>query len=121
VRFPIRFTGINRYLWVLGIRRRDAYVELSDESLRVRMAWGFRLDVPRSSVRSAAPDHGRVRAWGAHGWQGRWLVNGSSSGLVRIALDPPGRAQVLVFRPRVDELRVSVDDPAGLVRALGTP
>jgi hypothetical protein len=119
MRFPIRFTGINRALWMLGIRRRDAYVELTDESLRVRFAWGFRLDAPRSSVRSAAADHDPVRAWGAHGWRGRWLVNGSSGGLVRIELDPAGRARVLGVRPRVEMLRVSVEDPDRLVVALG--
>jgi hypothetical protein len=70
-------------------------------------------------VRHVGPDDRPVRAWGAHGWRGRWLVNASSQGIVRLDLDPPARATCLVLRPRVRDLRVSVDDPDGLVAALG--
>ena len=56
--------------------------------------------------------------WGVHGWRGEWLVNGSSSGLVRIELDPPVRARMLIVRVTVRVLRVAVEDPAGLVAAL---
>ena len=118
-RFPIRFTGLNRYLWLLGVRPSRSWVDVADDRVAVRLSWGFRLAVPRSSVRSAAPDHAAVRAWGAHGWRGRWLVNGSSQGVVRLDLDPPARARVAaLLRPRVRELRVSVEDPDGLLRAL---
>jgi hypothetical protein len=119
VKFPIRFTGLNRYLWLLGTRPSRSWVEVTESRLRVRLDWGFRLDAPRAAVQAAAPDDRPVRAWGAHGWRGRWLVNGSSSGVVRIDLYPPMRAAVLwLLRPRVRELRVAVDDPAGLIAAL---
>jgi hypothetical protein len=119
-RFPIRFTGVHRALSALGLTPRGSWVEVDEEALRVRMGWAFRLDVPRSHVQSARPDTGPVRAWGVHGWRGRWLVNGSSSGIVRIDLAPPGRARVLPwpFAAAVRELRVSVEDPDGLVAAL---
>lgn len=120
-RFPIRFTGLNRALSIIGIPRERSWVEIDEERLRVRMGWAFRLDVPRVQVRSAQPENRRVWSWGVHGWRGRWLVNGSSTGIVRIELSPPGRARALPwpFPVSVRELRVSVEDPHDLVAALG--
>jgi hypothetical protein len=117
-RFPVRFTGPNRALAAIGITRANSWVALSPTTVEVRMGWAFALRAERSSVRSAWPDHDRVLAWGVHGWRGRWLVNGSSDGLVRIELDPPARGRVLAFPLRVRTLRVSVEDPGGLVGAL---
>jgi hypothetical protein len=117
-RFPIRFTGANKAMAVLGLTRGNSYVDVSATDVVVRLGWAFRATVSRSTVQSVAPDHGRVWGWGAHGWNGRWLVNGSSSGLVRIELEPVGRARVAGFPVTLRELRVSVDDPAGLERAL---
>jgi hypothetical protein len=117
--FPIRFTGVNRWMWLIGVRRSASRVEVSARELRVRLGWGFRMRAPLASVQAVEHDGRPVRAWGAHGWGGRWLVNGSSQGLVRIDLDPPAVALVLFLRPRVHELRVSVDDPDGLIAALG--
>jgi hypothetical protein len=106
---------------LLGLTRGGSWVEVGDRSLRVRMNWAFRMDVPLDQVRSAAPHDGRVWSWGVHGWGGRWLVNGSSAGIVRVDLAPPGRARVLGFPIRVRELLVSVEDPEGLIRALDHP
>jgi hypothetical protein len=80
--------------------------------------WAFRMRAPRASVAGAAPYTGRVLGWGVHGWRGRWLVNGSSSGIVRVELDPPARGRTLGIPLRVRELLVAVDDPDGLVAAL---
>lgn len=82
------------------------------------MSWAFRLDVPLAHVRDARLDDRRVTGWGVHGWRGSWLVNGSSSGIVRIALAPPGRARIGPVPVSVRDLRVSVEDPEGLVAAL---
>lgn len=117
-RFPIRFTGLNHGLRLLGLSPARSWVEVRDETLAVRMGWGFRLEVPRAHVRDARLDHRRVWNWGVHGWRGRWLVNGSSSGIVRIDLAPPARARAWPFTVSVRELRVSVEDPDGLVDAL---
>ena len=119
-RFPIRFTGANRTMAAIGIRPANSWVELSPTLLRVRMGWAFSLRSARSAVRSAAPDQDPVRAWGVHGWRGRWLVNGSSDGLVRIEFDPPAPGRTLAFPLHVRTLRVSVEDPDDLVSALGT-
>jgi hypothetical protein len=93
-------------------------VEVDDGELRVRMGWAFRLDAPRARVRSVALDTDRAWGWGAHGWRRRWLVNGSSHGLVRVELCPPVRAHTAGVPVFVEQLRVSVEDPDGLVAAL---
>ena len=117
-RFPIRFTGANKAMGALGITRRSAWVEVSATEVSVHMSWAFDGHAPRSSVRSVTEDHDRVAGWGAHGWNGVWLVNGSSRGIVRIELDPPASARVLVYPLKLRVLRVAVEDPAGLIRAL---
>ena len=61
-----------------------------------------------------------MTGWGAHGWRGEWLVNGSSSGIVRIELEPPGRAKVCGVPVELRVLRVSVEDPAGLRQCLAS-
>jgi hypothetical protein len=53
-----------------------------------------------------------------HGWAGSWLVNGSSSRIVCIDLEPPGFAKLGPVLVTLRELRVSVEDPRGLVAAL---
>ena len=117
-RFPIRFTGLSRAMIALGLSPSRSWVEVGDDVLRVRMSWAFSLDAPLVNVRDARPDTGRVGGWGVHGWRGRWLVNGSSSGLVRIDLSPPVRGRMGPIPIGIRQLRVSVEDPDGLVAAL---
>lgn len=117
-RFPIRFTGGFQLMGVFGMPPSRCYVDVDDTHLRVRMGMWFELDTERSVVRSAEPDHDPVFGWGVHGWRDRWLVNGSSSGIVRVTLDPSVRAWMGPVPLRVGVLRVSVEDPDGLVAAL---
>lgn len=117
-RYPIRFTGLNRAMAVLGLTPRSSYVEVTTSMLEVRMGWGFHASVPLASVRSADHDHDRVWGWGAHGWRGVWLVNGSSSGIVRIEIDPPARARTAGLPVKLRTLRVSVESPDALIAAL---
>jgi hypothetical protein len=117
-RFPVRFTGVNKAMRLLGLRPANSYVEVGDETLEVRMGPTFFASVPRRQVVSAQPDDAPVRGWGVHGWRGTWLVNGSSRGLVRIEVSPAARARVLGVPVSVRVLRVAVEDPHGLVEAL---
>ncbi len=117
-RFPILFTGANRAMTVLGLRRANSSVDLGPSEITVRMGWAFRATVPRSSITSVDEDDDRVLGWGVHGWRGRWLVNGSSSNVVRIEVDPHGRGHTAGIPVKVRAIRVSVEDPDGLITAL---
>ena len=75
---------------VLGLDRRTCYVESAHQSSSHAWDGGFRATVDRRSIRAVVDDHEPVWGWGAHGWRGVWLVNGSADGIVRIDLDPPG-------------------------------
>ena len=120
-RFEIRYARwCGWFLGLLGMGRRVSGVEVADDELTIRMGWAFRLRVPRASVVSAEHDHGLVWGWGVHGWRGTWLVNGSASGLARVTIDPPARARIVLVPWHVDTVRISVDDPDGLVAALST-
>ena len=117
MRFPIRFTGANRAMVVLGILPSRSYVELDGGEVRVRMTWAFAVRFPRSSVRSVGRYEGRVFGWGAHGWRGEWLVNGSSKGIVELTIDPPTRAHVMGAPITLKTLWVSVTEPEALIEA----
>jgi hypothetical protein len=117
-RFPIRFTGASAFKGFAGMTKSRCYVDVDDTHVHVRMGMWFELDAERTVVRAAVPDHDRVLSWGVHGWRGRWLVNGSSVGIVRITLQPSARVWMGPAPLRVGVLRVSVEDPDGLIAAL---
>jgi hypothetical protein len=97
-------------------------VELDSTMLRVRMA-DFHLDIPRSSVRSAArSEHQTRETIGVHGGRGRWLVNGSHDGLVELTIDPPyytpRQLSTVFLKSKVSSLIISLVDPDGFVAAV---
>jgi hypothetical protein len=97
-------------------------VEVGSTVLRVRMA-GFHLDIPRSTVRSAARSARSVRGTiGVHGRRGRWLVNGSDRGLVELVIEPPcytpRQPSTLFLRSKVSSLTISLVDPDGFIAAV---
>ncbi len=119
MRFPIRFDPAYRALsTALFLTPSRSFVEVEGNRVAVRMAWGFWATFPRSAVVSATEYGRKPFSRGVHGWSGRWLVNGSGEGIVRIDLDPPQRGRVVGFRVRLRQLLVSVEDPAGLVATL---
>jgi hypothetical protein len=124
VRFPIRFSNGNRTLFRgLLIPPAKAFVELTDDTIHVRLGWAFSARIPRSRVRSARPgERPRIPLTaGAHGWAGKWLVNGAPDGIVAVELSEPVRAFTNGFRIRLKVLSVSLEDPDGFLTALGAP
>lgn len=124
VRFPIRFTPANRVLFrTFLVSPGRAYVELTDESLLVRMGWAFSARIPRRFVARAGPGQPPAIRFtaGAHGWGGRWLVNGAAEGIVDVELSEPVRAMVSGLPVRLKVLSVSLEDPDGFLAALGVP
>lgn len=119
MRFQFRYDGVSGpLLRVLGLGPKFSYIDVADEALTVRMSWGFRATVPRSSVRSATLSTSRLLSRGVHGWNGRWLVNGSGKGLVTIAIEPRARAYCLGVPVRLRQLTVSASTPHDLIDAL---
>ena len=102
----------------LGLGPGQSEVRIEDGNLRVAMGWGFRATIPLSSIKTAAPNNDRVYAWGVHGWRGRWLVNGSSKGMVELTIEPPVRAHVMGVPITLRTLWVSVTDPDALIAAV---
>jgi hypothetical protein len=97
-------------------------VQVDTGEIRVRMG-SFKLDIPRGSVRCIKRSQARVRGTtGVHGGRGRWLVNGSTDGLVDIAIEPPcylaPGIDTLFRRQKVNLLTVSLVDPDGLIAAV---
>lgn len=102
----------------LGAGRKRSRVMVTDAEVMVVQGWAFRARFPRSSVVGVRRQAGSVLSRGAHGWSGRWLVNGAGDGLVVVTIDPTARARVTGVPVSLRELTVSVDDPDGLVAAL---
>jgi hypothetical protein len=118
-RFQISFDPWYRVVSAaLLLAPSDSFVEVGGGEVRVRMAYGFRATFPRSAVVSVTPYRRKPLSRGVHGFAGRWLVNGSGSGIVSIALEPGQRGYVLGFPVKLRQLLVSLEDPSGLLEAL---
>src|SRR3954447_26159396 len=96
-RFPIRVNSVNGVLFRgLLILPSSSYLELDGETVHVRLGWAFSARIPRRLIAGAGPGKPpaiRITA-GAHGWGGRWLVNGAPDGIVTLDLSEPVRAFV---------------------------
>ena len=119
MKFGFSYGGPSRVLLTaLGCGHRFSSIEVDDTTLRVRLGWAFRATIPRPAITGAAPDTRRPISRGAHGWRGRWLVNGAGRDLVTITVDPPARGWCTGVPIRIRELTLSVDAPAELIEAL---
>jgi len=124
VRFPVRFSPGNAVLFRgLLIPPSAAYVDVDDDTVHVRLGWAFSTRIPRRLVASAGPGKRPTipLTAGAHGWNGRWLVNGAPDGIVAVELTEAVRAFVAGFPIRLRLLAVSLEDPDGFLAALGAP
>lgn len=119
-RVAVRFGRLRPVLLAIGLTPARCYLDVGEESVEVRMGWTFHGEVPRSAIRSVRrAENPFPGSFGAHGWRGRWLVNGASGPLVALELEPPVRARVARIPVRVHELLVSVDDPDEVVAMFG--
>ena len=117
--FPIRYGALRLLLTVLGMGPGRSGVELKGDRLRVRMGWAFRATIPLDQVTGAKSRQGLVGGIGVHGWRGRWLVNGATTGLVVLAIDPTVRAWATGVPVHVRQLTLSLESPDGFLAALG--
>ena len=109
--FAFSYSRFNRVLMTaIGLGPSRTQLVVGESTVVVRYGWGFWATVDRVAVVTVERYDGRVYGWGAHGWRGRWLVNGSSQGLLRLTIDPPGRARVVGWPVKLRELTVSLED-----------
>lgn len=101
----------------LGLGPGQSDVHIEDGNLHVVMGWGFRATIPLSSIKDAKPSNDRFYSRGVHGWRGRWMVNGSSKGIVELTIDPAASAHVMGVPVTLRTLLVSVTDPDALIAA----
>jgi hypothetical protein len=106
--------------WLFAAPPVVQHIQVRADVVRVRLGWIFTATIAREAITSAGRDQGRVGGIGAHGWAGRWLVNTSTKGMVRIETDPEAavRGHVLGVPVKVLRLRLSLADPDGFVAAL---
>ncbi len=97
---------------------KHSEISIDGGNLHVSMGWGFRATIPLSSIKKAEPSHERVLAAGVHGRRGRWLVNGSTRGVVELTIGPPVHAKAVGRSITLRTLWVSVTDPDALIAAV---
>lgn len=120
-RFPIAYGTTMRVLGgVLRLGSSKAWIDIDPIAVEVRMGWAFQANFPSSAVRRATVSDRQFFSLGVHGRDGRWLVNGTMKGLVRIDLDPEQRARVLGRDVVLHTLDISVERPDEVLRALET-
>lgn len=120
--FSISYTSFNRKLLkVFGMGPNKSSVAVTETDVRVRMGWGFDGTIPRNLIVSATrAEKPAGKGWGVHGWAGSWVVNGSDEGIVKLTIDPPVHARMIIFAVKLRELYVSLDDPEGFLAAINT-
>jgi hypothetical protein len=101
----------------LGLGPKNSELRVDAGELHVKMGWAFSAAIPLTSIKSAQPITTRVYAAGVHYAFGRWLVNGSYKGLVKLMIDPAAQAKILKRSTTVKELWISVTDPDALIAA----
>lgn len=122
LRVPITFDT-----WYAAVSRgvflppEAAWIEISADTIQVRMSWAFRATFPRAAVVMATRERTRPASRGVHGWRGTWLVNGSGNGILRLTLHPEQSARVMGIPVCLRQLLLSVDDPDKLALAVLPP
>jgi hypothetical protein len=121
--FPIRYSPRLYWIfWPLLLGTRYSEVRLTPTDLHVRMGWAFDARIPRASIRAAGPWRDWPWAIGVHGnFRGSWLVNGSATGIVQLAIDPPAPGRTAGFPIRLRWLGLGLRDPAGFLASLDVP
>src|ERR1700691_4782361 len=98
---------------------RFSSVCIEGDTLREAVGWASVASIPVRQVAAVEPRQGFPGGIGVHGWRGRWLVNGATTGLLALTIDPPVRALATGIPVHLRQLILSLEDPDALVAALG--
>jgi hypothetical protein len=117
-RFELAYGPISRWLLpVFMMGPRTSWVEVRPSELYVRMGFAFRATIPRSAI-TAIERAGRPLSIGVHGWRGRWMVNGSRRGIVKITIEPAASGSFNGIPLHLREVRIGLADPDAFLAAL---
>ena len=122
-RFRIKRAGWSKPILAAFTATDDrSYIDVDDDRLEVRFGH-YQLEIPCDQVESAAV--ASWPWWGGLGWRTNFRntigLIGASQPVVRIRLQPRMRVRVLGMPVQLRDLYVSVEDPVGLLEALGQP
>ena len=101
----------------LGLGPKNSELRVESGNLHVKMGWAFSAVIPLASIQSAEPVSTRVYSAGVHYGFGRWLVNGSYKGLIKLTIEPAAQANMWKRSGALRELWISVTDPDALIAA----
>ena len=120
VRFDFRYVAVLRPLFgLVGAGPALSGVTVTPTEVHVRMGWAFRARIRADRVVGGVPARiPPILGIGVHGWAGRWAVNGSRDGAVRLDVDPPCRARVCGIPVRLRTLWLSLAEPDEFLRVL---
>ena len=119
--FAFSYSKFSRVLLgILGTGPAFSNVTVSDVNVRVRMGWAFSATIPRAQIVSATPDRKpALMGYGVHGWRGKWAVNGSDDGIVKLTISPEIHARTVgIFAITLRELYLSLEDADGFLASL---
>jgi hypothetical protein len=111
--FEIRYAALLKpLLEAMGMGSVQSGIEVTPDQLRVQMGWAFSATIPIRDIRHMERSvPALILGWGVHGWAGRWLVNGSRRGVVRIDIDPAAQGKVIGVPIRLATLLISLVEP----------
>ena len=120
-RFAFSYDTLGRSVMSpLGAGPKFSHVDIDplNGTLVVRQGAFFRATVPLSSIIGASRYTSRTVSRGAHGWGGRWLINGSGDGLVSLNISPGAKGRVLGVPVTMRELILSLETPDEFIAAV---
>ncbi len=123
MRFAFRYgRGLRWFFTAIGLGPAHSRVLVSSGRVEVRMGWAFRSRFAAGDVKAASPSGNVWWAIGVHtDFRGNWLVNGATSGIVWLQLDPRPRAWCLGIPVRPRRLGLGLEEPEAFLAALGAP
>lgn len=118
-RFPIKRTPPWRFLLGLfGVTTARAYLEIDEERLVARFGW-YRLELPRAQIVAVEP--GQWPWWwriGGKIWRERLGLIGAGGPVLCLRLAASQPTRLLGIPLHVQEVCISVEDPAAVQAAL---
>jgi hypothetical protein len=118
-RIPISFSKFSRVVFrIVFMSPKKCYIDIDDDTVDVHLSWGYHASIPRASIKNPRVEKDLILTAGAHGWRGRWVINGNPKGLVGFDVEPMGRGHCLGWPTKLRTMIVSVDDQPALISVL---